>query len=68
MPANIMLPTSAKITALVCSGRRRPKVVNDVSKLSCGKLSCSAITSPTSRPTAPQPTLAQTKPRTTPSS
>jgi hypothetical protein len=26
MPANIMLPTKAKITALVCSGRRRPKV------------------------------------------
>jgi hypothetical protein len=27
-PANIMLPTKAKITALVCSGRRRPKVID----------------------------------------
>ena len=26
MPANIMLPTNAKMTAFVCSGRRRPKV------------------------------------------
>jgi hypothetical protein len=26
MPANIMLPTNAKMTALVCSGRRRPKL------------------------------------------
>ena len=30
MPANIMLPTKAKITALVCSGRRRPKVRKEI--------------------------------------
>ena len=29
MPANIMLPTKAKMTAFVCSGRRRPKVSHD---------------------------------------
>ena len=28
MPMNMPLPTNAKITALVCSGRSRPKVVN----------------------------------------
>ena len=33
MPANIMLPTNAKITALVCSGRRRPKVSHGRLKL-----------------------------------
>ena len=43
MPANIMLPTNAKMTALVCSGRRRPKLSQAVLKLACQKLSCEAI-------------------------
>ena len=41
------------MTALVCSGRSRLKVRNEVSKLSAGKLSCRAINSPTSRPIRP---------------
>ena len=35
MPANIMLPTKAKMTAFVCSGRSRPKVSQDVLKFAC---------------------------------
>ncbi len=54
MPANIMLPTKAKMTALVCSGRSRPKLSQDWPKLACQKLSCSAISTPTSMPTTPQ--------------
>jgi hypothetical protein len=40
MPANIMLPTNAKITALVCSGRSRPKVRYGATLAECQKASC----------------------------
>ena len=48
-----MLPTNAKMTALVCSGRRRLNVVYGKPKLSAGQANCRAIHKPTSRPTAP---------------
>ncbi len=68
MPANIMLPTKAKITALVCSGRMRLNVNHDVSKLSCQKLNCSAASRPTSIPIRPHPIEAIMNARTEPSS
>ena len=52
------MPPKAKITAEVCSGRRRPKLVHGRSKLSAGKASCQAMTSPTRKPTTPQNTAA----------
>src|SRR6266540_2566968 len=64
MPANIMLPTNAKITALVCSGRNRPKVSHGVSKLSRKKLSCDATSTPTNMPTIPQTRVASRNWRT----
>jgi len=42
------------MTALVCSGRSRLNVSQGVLKLSCQKLSCEAMRTPTSMPTAPQ--------------
>ena len=68
MPANIMLPTKAKITALVCSGRRRPKVRNETPSalmvpkvihsrnlpFICHQESWVAMITPTSMPTMPQ--------------
>ena len=54
MPANIMLPTKAKMTALVWSGRRRPKLSQAWPRLACQKLSCVAMMMPTSMPTRPQ--------------
>ncbi len=65
MPANIMLPTNAKMTALVCSGRSRPNVRNDVAKLACQKFSWVAMITPTSMPTAPHRTEASMNWRTT---
>jgi len=48
------LPPNAKITADVCSGRSRPKLVHGRSKLSAGQASCEAIRSPTVNPAMPQ--------------
>jgi hypothetical protein len=63
------LPPKAKITALVCSGRRRPKfrMPCDHSKFSAGKASWKAMTTPTRKPTMPQKAVAITPARTTPS-
>src|SRR3954447_2054893 len=54
MPANIMLPTKAKMTAFVCSGRSRPKVSQAVLAFACQPPSWTAISTPTSMPTMPQ--------------
>ncbi len=56
--ASSTLPPKAKITAEVCSGRSRPKLVHGRSRLSCGKASCQAMTSPTTKPAMPQITAA----------
>src|SRR5687767_14614851 len=64
MPANIMLPTKAKMTALVCSGRSRPKLSQEVLKLTCQKLSCVATSTPTSMPTMPHTRVASRNWRT----
>ena len=59
------VPPKAKITAEVCSGRRRPKVVHSRSRFSAGKTICSAITRPTVKPTTPQKTAITMKARVT---
>ena len=64
MPQNMPLPTKAKITALVCSGRRRPKVVNGKFMLKAGKNNWQAMSSPTLNPTRPQITVAIANART----
>ena len=63
------LPPKAKITALVCSGRRRPKFTMPCaqSKFSAGKASWKAMITPTRKPTTPQKAVAITPARTTPS-
>jgi hypothetical protein len=48
------LPPNAKITAEVCSGRRRPNEVHGRSKFSAGHASWHAISSPTVNPAMPQ--------------
>src|SRR6185295_15293619 len=60
-----MLPTKAKITALVWSGRSRPKLSQDWPRLACQKLSCVATSTPTSMPTMPQMRVASRNWRTT---
>ena len=52
------LPANAKITALVCSGRMRPKDRKDKSRLKAGAASCKAAMTPTSMPTMPHTTVA----------
>ena len=54
----IPLPTNAKMTALVWSGRNRPNVVGAKSKFKKGHTSCNAMISPTNIPTAPQSAVA----------
>ncbi len=68
MPANIMLPTKAKMAALVCSGRRRPKLSHDVFRLACQWDSWVAMITPRRRATAPQITVARENARQTSSS
>ena len=68
MPVKIAFPANAKTTAFVCSGRRRPKESQAVSKLNQGDASWSAIQSPTSIPTRPQMKVAQRNLRTIASS
>lgn len=58
MPAKMKLPVKAKITALVCRGRRRPKVSHGTFMLAGHQASCRAMRTPTSMPTAPQVTAA----------
>ena len=60
-------PPNAKITAFVCSGRRRLYVSQGRSKLSAGNSSCEAMITPTSIPTMPHTTVINAKLRTTPS-
>ena len=62
------LPAKAKMTALVCSGRSRPKLSHGMPKLRAGTASCSAMSSPTSMPTRPQTKVAQRNFRTMASS
>ena len=64
MAAKIALPAKAKITALVCSGRIRPKDRYSIPKFSAGKGSCNAISSPTSMPMTPQMYIASKNMRT----
>ncbi len=67
MPANIMLPTNAKMAAFVWSGRMRPKFRYG-GRFACHQASWSAASAPTSMATRPQPTDAKTNLRETSSS
>ncbi len=62
MPAKMMFPTNAKMTALVCSGLSRPKVKYGA-RLSPGRNSMAAISVPTSMPTTAHTTAARKKSR-----
>src|SRR5208283_2354078 len=64
MPMNIPLPTKAKITALVCTGRTRPKVMNWRFRLAAGQNICVATSRPAAMPTMPQTTVAMANART----
>ena len=64
MPMNMPLPTNAKITALVCSGRSRPKVMNCRFRFAAGQNSCVAASRPATMPTRPQTTVAIANART----
>ena len=64
MPMNMPLPTKAKMTAFVCSGRSRPKVVNWRLRFSSGQNNWQAISNPALKPTRPQMTVAIAKART----
>ena len=55
---NMPLPTNAKITALVCSGRSRPNVVNWRFRFRSGQNNWHAMSSPALKPTRPQMTVA----------
>ena len=61
---NMPLPTKAKITALVWTGRSRPKVTNCKFRFAAGKKSCTAHSNPAVMPTMPQTTVAMAKART----
>ena len=67
MPVKMALPANAKMTAFVCSGRRRPNVRNG-GTFSAGTASCRAMSSPTSMPTRPQTKVATRNFRTIASS
>jgi hypothetical protein len=68
MPVKQMLPPKAKMTALVWSGRRRPKVVHGRLRFAGHHAIWSAMMTPTSKPTAPQRTVAPKNFRTMSSS
>src|SRR5690606_3068224 len=55
MAAKIALPANAKIAALVCSGRSRPKLSWGNPTLGSGRTSIRARHKPISAPTAPPP-------------
>ena len=61
---NMPLPTNAKITALVCNGRSRPKVVNCRLRFAAGQNICVAASKPATMPTRPQITVAIANART----
>ena len=63
-----MLPTKAKITALVCSGRSREKVRYGTPRFACHQASWVAMSAPTSMPTTPKITDAAMNRRTIASS
>jgi len=63
-----MLPTNAKMTEFVCSGRSREKVRYGMPKFNCHQASWLAMMTPTRRPTAPNKTDAKMKLRTIASS
>ena len=65
MPMNIPLPTNAKMTALVCSGRKRPKVMNCRFRFAVGQNICVAASKPAVMPTRPHTTVAIANARTT---
>ena len=48
------VPPKAKITKLVCNGRRRPNENQAVSKFKAGQASCEAMITPTLIPIMPQ--------------
>jgi len=54
-------PAKAKITALVCSGRSRPNVVQGRPRFAGHQASSRAMNTPTSIPTAPHTTVAVKK-------
>ena len=58
-------PPKAKMTAFVCSGRRRPKVVQGSPRLAGHHASCRAMITPTSMPTIPHTTVMMVNWRTT---
>lgn len=55
------LPTKAKITALVCNGLIRPKVVYWEPMFNAGLKSCIAMSNPTVIPMMPQTMVATAK-------
>ncbi|MNY32168.1 hypothetical protein D3C86_1663680 [compost metagenome] len=55
------LPTNAKMTALVCSGLIRPKVVYCEPIFSAGLKSCMAMSNPTVMPIIPHTMVAMAK-------
>ena len=63
MAAKMALPAKAKMTALVWSGRNRPKLRYSP-RLASGNGSWSAISAPTSIPTNPHTDVATTNQRT----
>jgi hypothetical protein len=63
--ANSAQPPNAKITAFVCSGRRRPNDSQGTPKLSSGQAIWAAMITPTSIPTMPQITVITANCRTT---
>ncbi|KMQ53094.1 hypothetical protein ACS96_31535 [Pseudomonas aeruginosa] len=63
--ANSAQPPKAKITRLVCSGRRRPKLVQGRSKFIWGQTSCEAISTPNPMPITPHTTVMMANWRTT---
>ena len=52
------LPTNAKITALVCSGLRRPKLKKEIPLVTLGNKNINANINPTNIPTTPKTILA----------
>ena len=56
--ANRAEPPKAKITAFVCSGRRRPYCSQEMPSVSAGQYSWAAMITPTSMPTTPHSTVA----------
>jgi hypothetical protein len=67
MAAKSRLPPKAKTTALVCSGRRRPKLSQGMPPLRLGNASSAASQTPISIPMMPMATDVRANLRTIPS-